>query len=302
MNNSVKKVLLVFNEYAATKRASKLLNPIIEEFKSYGIEVNLRLTRFPKDGVNIVMQENLDECDGIIAAGGDGTLFEVINGYFRRKEITKIPIGVIPVGTGNAFARDLNLKKNEWKKAIQKIASNKTKKVDVGVFNTAGEDHYFMNILGLGFVADVSKTAFKLKWMGNIAYTLGVLWKVLFLKEYDLEIVIDGKEYAMKNTFVEISNTKYTSNFLMAPNAEFNDGLLDITLLDGITRINLLKAFPKIFTGEHIHLKEVQTHKAKHIVIKTKKAKLLAPDGELLGITPIEVKCLKQAVDIFCDN
>lgn len=295
-----KHILLVFNPHAASRRASKLLKPILEEFKIHNIDVSLRVTRHQNHGIEIVIEEDLEKYDAIIAAGGDGTLFDVVNGLFRRKDNIAIPIGIIPIGTGNAFARDLDLNTNNIKKAIELVAGFKTMKVDVGYFNTAGEDHYFMNILGLGFVADVAKTSYRLKWMGNIAYTLGVLWEMIFLKKYDLKITIDDVEYNEKNTFVEISNSRYTSNFLMAPNAEIDDGLLDITLLNGVSRIKMIKAFPKIFTGEHIHLEEVKTFKAKDIKIQTKKAKILTPDGELFGITPIDVKCLPGAIRMFC--
>ena len=171
MNEAKKNILLVFNPYAASQRAKKLLKPILEEFKLYNIDVSLRVTRFQNDAISIVLNEDLTKYNALVAAGGDGTLFEVVNGLFRRKDKTEIPIGVIPVGTGNAFARDLNLKNGEWKKSIKIISKFNTRKVDVGCFNTVGEDHYFVNILGLGFVADVTKTAYKLKWLGSIAYT-----------------------------------------------------------------------------------------------------------------------------------
>lgn len=302
MMKKPEKVLLIFNPYAASKRASRLLKPILEEFKKYDIGVGLRITRFQKEAISIVLEEDLEGFDAIIAAGGDGTLFEVINGYFRRPDKPKIPIGVIPIGTGNAFARDIQLKYGEWRKSIELISYFNIAKIDVGCFITAGEKHYFLNILGIGFVADVTRIAYQLKWLGNIAYTLGVLWQLLFLKRYQLEISIDDAVYHVENTFVEISNTRYTSNFLMAPNARIDDGLFDITLLNGISRSRLLKMFPKVFTGEHIYINEITTYKAKKIELKTPNPKILAPDGELLGITPIEVYCMPKALSIITNK
>lgn len=211
----------------------------------------------------------------------------------------KIPIGVLPIGTGNAFARDLELYHDHWQDAIDIVALQKPRKVDVGQFRTHGETYYFLNILRLGFVADVTDIAHKLKITGNISYTLGVLQKTIFLKSFPLTITIDGATYQRENIFVEISNTRWTANFLMAPSAEIDDGYLDVTLLGKLGRIKLLKAFPKIFIGEHIYIDEVETFKAKEITVETGIPKVLTPDGELLGITPIEVKCLHQAIDVF---
>jgi len=223
----------------------------------------------------------------------------VINGYYKNKDTGKVPLGILPVGTGNAFARDLDMDVSRWQKAVEIIKMGGVRNVDVGVFHTHGQDYYFLNILGLGFVADVGKTAHKLKILGNVAYTIGVFYQMIFLKTYRVKIEADGEIYERENIFVEISNTTYTSNFLMAPKAEIDDGMLDVTLLGKATRRRLIQCFPKIFTGEHIYLEEVEQFKAKKIKIETDVPKVLAPDGEMVGITPMKVECLHQAVPVF---
>ena len=110
---------------------------------------------------------------------------------------------------------------------------------------------------------------------------------------------IDGKTIERENIFVEISNTRYTSNFLMAPDAEIDDGFLDVTLLGKMTRKRMLQCFPKIFTGEHVQFDEVETFKAKRMRVETNIPKVLTPDGELVGITPVEVECLHRAIEVF---
>jgi YegS/Rv2252/BmrU family lipid kinase len=268
-------------------------------FKDKGIEIDIHLTKYPNNGVEIVKEIDFTSYDGVVAAGGDGTLFEVINGYFLNPSLKRIPIGVLPIGTGNAFARDLYQDVSKWENAIDIIALNKPKKVDVGRFKTQGKELYYMNILGLGFVSDVTKTAYRLKLFGNISYTLGVLYRMIFLKSHQLTIKLDGKKIDRENIFVEISNTRYTANFLMAPDAKIDDGFLDVTLLGKASRRRLLTAFPKVFTGEHVHLDEVETFRAKHIEITTDIPKVLTPDGEIIGESPVEIHCLHKAVEIF---
>ncbi len=293
------KLLFVYNPFAGFGHAEKIL----PEFKSYlnekGIEFELIKTKKRGDGVNIVREADFQQYDGIIACGGDGTLFEVVNGYFQNNSGNKIPIGIIPIGTGNAFAREMELDNKHWKDAIDILSLNKTRKVDVGYYKANDKEYYFLNILGFGFVADVGKTAQKVKFLGNIAYTLGVFHRLLFLKPYNLKMKMNGEWVEKENIFVEISNTTYTSNFLMAPEAKIDDGLLDITLLNKTNRRTLIKSFPKIFTGEHIHLDVVDTFKTDHIKFETDMEKILTPDGELFGSTPIEVKCIPSAIDFF---
>lgn len=293
------KVLLVYNPMAGHKRAKKILPEVESKFNKNGILFDLRLTDYPEHAVDIVRESDFSSYEGIVAAGGDGTLFEVINGYYQNPKKKSIPLGILPVGTGNAFARDLELHSSRWEEAVDIIAKKKPRQVDVGVFRTHGQDYYYLNILGMGFVADVGKTAHKLKIFGNIAYTYGVLYQTVFLKTYHLTMEADGKIFERENIFVEISNTRYTSNFLMAPHAEIDDGLLDVTLLGKITRRRLIKCFPKIFTGEHLQFDEVEQFKARNIKITTDVPKVLAPDGELVGITPVSVECLHQDIPVF---
>ena len=171
--------------------------------------------------------------------------------------------------------------------------------MDVGRFSTQGEDWYFLNILGLGFVADVGATAKKLKILGNLSYTLGVFYRMIFLAPFDVKITSDQGVIEDQQIFIEISNTRYTSNFLMAPSAVVDDGLLDVTLLSKSSRRRLVTSFPKILTGEHIHMPEVRTFKTSSLTVETDQPKILTPDGELMGSSPIQVNCLPRAVDIF---
>jgi len=293
------KLLYIHNPNAGHGRADKQLPEVEAAFTKRGVDFHLCRTDYPEHAIALVREMDLSSFDGVVAAGGDGTLFEVLNGYFQNPVDKKPPLGILPVGTGNAAVRDMNLDRDHWEEAVDIIVAGKTRKVDAGRFTTHGQTYYFMNILGLGFVADVTATAKKLKVFGNTSYTLGVLYQTLRLPQHQLTITIDGETLKRKNLFVEVSNTRYTSNFLMAPQAEIDDGFLDITLANNLSRRRLLKVFPKVFTGEHVHEPEVEVFKAKSIKIETTPAKVLTPDGELLGITPLEIDCLKQAVEVF---
>ncbi len=294
------KLLLIFNPHAANGRAKKMLPKLLERFEERQIEIEVMQTQAQRHGRELTAQADFSQFDGVIAAGGDGTLFEVINGYYTNPSEKRIPVGVLPTGTGNAFSRDLDLKASDWEKAIDIIHANNIKKIDVGRFKSAGETYYFLNILGLGFVADVGDTAKHLKVFGNTAYTLGVLYHIIFLHSHQLTIEIDGKKYERDNIFVEISNSRYTgTSFLMAPEAKMDDGFLDITLLNNLSRRGLLKIFPTIFDGSHVHQEHVEVFKAQKIKIETGVPKVLTPDGEVMCSTPVEVDCLRQDVPFF---
>lgn len=293
------KILLVYNPQAGSKHAKKLLPRVEDALIQHKIDFDLLMTDYPEHATQLVKDADFNQYDGLVAAGGDGTLFEVINGYFQNPSKKRIPLGILPVGTGNAVARDLNLEASDWQRAIDIIASQQLRKVDVGQFTSHGQVYHFLNILGLGFVSDVTAFAAKRKWMGNIVYTLGVFYEMLRLKATPVRIELDGKSMDEEVVFIEMSNTRYTSNFLMAPNAKIDDGKLDVTICRKLTRRRLMQAFPKIFTGDHILMEEIDSIQASQIRIESDTPKIMTPDGEIIGITPVEVKCLHQAIEVY---
>lgn len=293
------KHLIIYNPWAGHGHAGKILPQIEAYLNEIQLPYDLLKTEHQGHGIELTKNADFSQYSGIIAAGGDGTLFEVINGYYHNASSVRLPIGVLPVGTGNAFVRDMNLHHHDWKPSLDIIKTGITRKFDVGHFTTEGQTWYFLNILGLGIVADIGAAAVKMKALGNISYTLGSLYHILKLKPYRVRLEIDGQTIERENIFVEISNTRYTANFLMAPAAKTDDGLLDVTILSPKGRIGLIRSFPKIITGEHIHMKEIETFQASHIRVETSIPKILTPDGELMGSSPIDVNCLKQAIDVF---
>ncbi len=298
--NALRKILLVFNPRAAHGRARKLLPEIRKHFEEHQLAVEVRFTEYRSHGTEIVANADFAQFDGVVAAGGDGTVFEMINGYFRNQSPKRIPIGVVPIGTGNAFARDLDLQSDDWQKAIDFIGRNKPVKIDVARFETEGKEHYFLNIIGVGFVTDVMATSVKLKFLGNLAYILSVFYQLLFLKTHTFTVTVDGKADRVEAIMIEIANTRYTGrDFLMAPQAKFDDGLLDVLVLGKASRLRLLRLFPSLFSGKHLSAPEVETFQTPKIGVQTEHSRLLGPDGELFGSTPLQVECLPQAVEIF---
>jgi len=294
------KLLIIFNPNAAFGRSRKKLADIKAKFKSLGIDAKFKLTMHPGHGTELVANTELSGFDGLIAAGGDGTVFEVLNGLYKQPKPARIPLGLLPIGTGNAFARELDLQPGAWSDAIDLLQRGRTRLIDVGWVKSAGSTYYFLNIVHMGFSVDASKTARKLKFFGNTAYTLATLWQVLKLKSYPLIMEIDAQTIRSDNVFITISNSRYTgTHFLIAPDAVIDDGLLDVTILGNLPRRRLLKLFPTIYSGRHVEYKEVSIHKAAHINIRAPEAMLLGPDGEFCGRSPAEITCLQQDLTIF---
>lgn len=294
------KLLIIFNPNAAYGRSARKLDEIQAKFDSLGFTATFKPTAYPGHGKELVADADLSRFDGLIAAGGDGTVFEVLNGLYCHPKTARIPLGLLPIGTGNAFARELNLQPGAWAEAVDLLQVGRTRQVDVGMVKSAENTFYYLNTIHMGFSVDAGLTAQKLKFFGNTSYTLATLWQVLKKKSYRLVIEIDGKMIQSDNVFITISNSRYTgTHFLIAPDASIDDGLLDVTMLENLSRLRILKLFPTIYAGKHVEYSEVSVHKAKHIKILSPEAMLLGPDGEFSGSSPAEITCLHRDLAIF---
>lgn len=294
------KLLIIWNNAAQSNKAQKYQHNIEFFLKSHTIDYDLLQTKHIGHAKELVAKTRINQYQGVIAAGGDGTLFEVVNGLMAHTKNNRVPLGIIPIGTGNAFSRELKLMPNDWEKSLKIIIEKNTRIIDVGKTETKSNHFYFLNIIGMGFVVDVGRTTIKIKKLGKISYTLATLWQTIKLKKHSVKLIINNQVITDKLVFVEIANSRYTgSSFLIAPDAKIDDGLLDIVILKKISRPRILKLFPSIYSGKHIQYPEIQTYKAQQIEIDTDYPMPLMPDGEIIGETPVKISCIKGALEIF---
>ncbi len=292
------KLLLLVNPAAGKRRGEAVARKALDIFQQQGVEIQACYSECPGHLIKVAEQEVNGEWDGIVAVGGDGTLFEVINGMMRSNPDLPIPLGVIPVGTGNSFSRDLTIR--SFDDAVRNILNGKTRVVDLGKCVSGGDEFYFINILGFGFVADVAHKASYYRNWGALSYVIGVFIITMKLKSYSLEFEIDGKSYQRDNIFVEICNsTKTGGDMIMAPDAKIDDGLLNVVVLNKISRLRLLSALPKIFKGTHILIPEVETFTGREMSFRPTVPKTLTPDGEITGNTPVTVSVVPGKIRVF---
>jgi diacylglycerol kinase (ATP) len=263
-------------------------------------QVERHRTRGPGSATERLAGGRLAGYDGIVAAGGDGTLFEVVNGLCAHAADERPPLGVLPVGTGNAFARDLGLEPGDWRGGVDLLKAGHTRKLDVGRVECPAGDYHFLNIVGAGLPVAAMLTAERLKPLGRSAYTAATLWQALRCRSASFELELDGERIRQDSLFVEIANTRYTgTSFLIAPDARMDDGLFDVVLVRRLPRRRLLRLFPSIYSGRHVEYPEVTMRRAREVRILAPRGLPLAPDGELRGSTPATVRCLPGHLDVF---
>ncbi|MDZ7799033.1 MAG: diacylglycerol kinase family protein [Patescibacteria group bacterium] len=289
-----KKFLLIFNPAANMGRAAKMI-PLVEEFfNKWKINYHLAVTKRPYEAENIA-REKANKYDIIVVLGGDGTINEVVNGLIGKNVV----LAIVPLGSGNDFAKALGLKK-KLKDNLEIILMGQEKKVDIGQVN----QRYFVNVLGIGFDALVAQEMFArprfLKGLPVYFYSL-----LKALKKYNF---INVKIISEKNIKKEkellmlaIANGNFFGGgFKITPRASIVDGFFDICLVEKMTRGYLLKNISKLIKGIHHELPEVNFFQSKNLVIESKKELPVEYDGEILkGQKKLEIKILPQALKVI---
>ncbi len=246
--------------------------------------------------MDIASQASRDGSSGLVLVGGDGTLFEALNGM--QKAGRMIPVAQIPIGTGNSFIKDLGIESTE--DGLAALSGGRTRRVDIGRMRSSAGEFHFANIVGAGFVAEVAAAAAPFKFLGNASYTIGVFVELARLRSLPCRITADGKLIEREAIFVEICNSRKTGgNMIMAPQAILDDGAFDVVIARAMSRVTLLRLFPLIFTGDHVKDPHVEVVTCSRLEVEFDPPRPVTPDGELLGTTPLSVEVLPRALEMF---
>lgn len=294
----MKKFYLTVNPYGGGKRGPKILKNILPLFEEKNIQLTIIETEYAGHNKELANQLDMNGYDGFCCIGGDGTMYEVINGLMTREDRQKFPIGLITGGTGNSFMHDLDCL--DPMDAAKRIVKGERRSIDIFSCKANGEQYYGFNILGWGIPTDANILADKLRWMGSQRYNLSSIVEVLRHKKRFARVTIDGSSIGADFAFIIGCNTIHTGKGMkMAPLARLNDGLIDLIIVRKVSRLKLLKLFPKVFSGKHIGDPGVDYRQVKQFSIIPEEDNQLNLDGEVLGSTPVEVQVLPNEIELL---
>lgn len=297
------KYFIIFNPAADRGRAASLIPKIESVFNSRHINYQLTVTKAPLQAKELAEKAVAQKYKVVVAAGGDGTVNEVINGLAN----SQTALGIIPIGSGNDFSKMLVLRPGDLEYNINILLSHKVKKIDLGLLN----GRYFINVAAMGFIGRInqySKTSPKIL-KGFSMYLYSVL-KVL-LDYYPHHFQITAKDqndkilrFDSKFTLCSIGNGRYQGEgFRINPDSEIDDGLLDVCLVDPVSRIYVLRMLSKVMQGTHGQLPEVKMFRVKEITIKSDRAIPLHIDGEpVYDQSVLKIKIAPKALNIICSE
>ncbi|MGH8335847.1 MAG: diacylglycerol/lipid kinase family protein, partial [Gammaproteobacteria bacterium] len=232
-----------------------------------------------------VKQKLATHPDVIIVAGGDGSVHEAVNGWMQAGG--GAPLAIVPVGTGNDFTKML-ASGPDWREACRRIAHGRVLCVDIGRCN----DFYFANSLGIGFDAQVAMAAGRIhRLRGNLVYAVALLQTLLFAHQTPMvRVCHTAATLETPITLVAVNNGRVEGGaFVVAPDAQIDDGLLDVVVAGGLTRLGILMLVPKVLRGTHIQHRAVTKFQTGKLRIESESGLPVHADGE---IRYTDAKCL----------
>jgi YegS/Rv2252/BmrU family lipid kinase len=243
----------------------------------------------------------------IISVGGDGTLNEVVNGVFSQDRVSpkEVVLGMIPVGTGNDWGRMFGIPL-VYEGAVDVIKENKIMSHDIGLvsYYCGSEQHsrYFINIAGLGFEAMVVNKTNRQKDKGRsnqAIYFYNLLSSLISYKKTNADIIVDGRKTKSKIFSINVGNGRYCGGGMrQTPDALPDDGLLDITVIRDMGRIEIIKSLKILYDGTILSHPKVDGYRCKNLRVATESVLYTEADGESLGHTPAEFSIIPGGINV----
>lgn len=302
------KTIVIVNPASGRGRARKQIPTIERILRASGLDFDLLQSERPCHTAELAEAAARQGLEAVIAAGGDGTVNEAINGLMRARldGFAKSALGVLSIGTGNDFAASLHLPV-KLEEAVQAIARDTRRSVDIGLLKgcTFPDGRYFGNCVGIGFDAAGGVLAEKITWpTGLLAYLIAALQNIfLYYKAPTLKIQLDTETIEMPSLLVSVMNgNRIGGGFWTAPDASPDDGLFDLCIAEEVSRPRMLTLLPHFLKGTQSTQPEIRMKQARRVKITATKGLMpIQADGEILddACREVMIEILPRQLEII---
>lgn len=271
-----KKILFIINPISGIGKQKKVEQALDMYLQKDKFDYQISYTSYAHHATALSLAAVLKGFDIVVAVGGDGSINDCIRGLVS----TGVTLGIVPAGSGNGLARCLNIPLSV-EDAIKCINNQKTLEIDSIKLN----DTFYASIAGIGFDAMIAKEFSKTQTRGFQPYLKLVLQLYPQYQQQNYTLVIDGKEITTQALFISFANSKqFGFNTEIAPNAELNDGLIDIVIVKKPPLPLLFWTAQLLFFRKFDKSIYVETYQAKHVVVKNMDKMSINLDGEYVEL------------------
>jgi len=295
------KGLIVYNPAAGPRDVKRELKRVRRELVRRGWSIEIETTRLRGDASLLARQAARAGLDAVWVAGGDGTASEAVNGLVG----SETALGILPVGTGNIWARQLRLPiytithPFRLREAAIAQVEGQVRAVDVGQLN----DRYFLLWAGIGFGAQVTTEleprSRRTKRLGALPYAIAAIMLAREFSGVRTNAVLDGRLVRGRTILILVSNIQMYAFFRVARQAQLDDGLLDVFVFKGLGLSYTIRHAAKILSGRHLQDPRVVQRQARQITVWTEEPMAVQVDGDPVGTTPVSLRVVPRAIRIL---
>jgi YegS/Rv2252/BmrU family lipid kinase len=300
--------LVIANPNAGRRKAEKDWKQISSLLVKYDIPFRSVFTEHRDHAVKLARKYIEAGFKKIVVVGGDGTFNETVNGVLGQQRFSpdEITLGMIPVGTGNDWARMFHIP-FQYKGAIKIIRNEKTFLQDVGKVNYFISDQpmerYFVNMTGMGYDAMVAEKTNKQKEKGKggpLSYMLNIFTSLFSFKNVHYEINVDDQQIRGDVFSMNVGICKYNGGGMMQlPFADPADGLLDVTVINKVGRFTIIRNVKNLYDGSFVKIPQVKTYQGKAVTVTSARKMYLEADGESLGHSPFKFEVIPRSLKVI---
>ena len=282
---------LLVNPASGHGRTLKLLPQLEQALDARRIPFRVERTRGLEDGVERALRA-ADAGEIPVVVSGDG-LIGAVGGALAGSDT---PLGIVPGGRGNDFARVLGIPA-EPDAAVAMLAAGETRRIDVGEVN----DKRFLGIVSVGFDSEANRLANETRWLrGNLVYAYAGIRTLLGWKPARFTIRVGEERERLSGYSVSVANSRaFGGGMFIAPNADLSDGEFDVVTVGEVGKLRFLGNLPKVFKGTHVEEDEVRVFRASRLELSASRPFPVYADGEHLTDLPAALRVLPQALSVI---
>lgn len=264
----------------------------LARLRERGVDVHPMAGRDAAEAGELARRAVADGYDALVAVGGDGMLHLALQAVAG----TPVVLGLVPSGSGNDFARLLGLQPHEPQAAADVVADGVVRTIDAGRVGST----WFAGVLSSGFDSAVNERANRMRWpKGRMRYNVAIVAELGVFHAMPFRIQMDDVRLETEAMLVAVGNgVSYGGGMRVCPGARIDDGLLAVTVLNRISKVEFLRVFPRVYEGRHVDHPAVTVHEARRVTLEAEHAVAYA-DGEPLQPLPVTVECVPGAVRVL---
>lgn len=287
-----RRIALVVNPTSGRGLGARIAPAVQRRLTDAGLTVDVYETTCAEDVGRISAEVVASGADAVTLIGGDGTI------HLGAQALANsgMPFGVIPAGTGNDFARGLGVPLKDPAAAADLVVAGRTRTIDLAT----AKDEFITTVVAGGFDSLVNKRANAMTWpKGNARYTVATLAELRTFQPLEYVVTVDGDQIETSAMLVAVgTGPMYGGGLQICAGAELDDGLLDVTIIQPVSRLTLLQMFPKLAKGTHVGHPAVRTLRGRSVRIESPGITAYA-DGEPLGPLPVDIGIAPGALTVF---